>query len=121
MRAKKASPSLHIISNRSRIAIPLEEIRFIEVYDWRCIVHCGGGVCHETNMALKQIQSQLPAGQFVRSNRSYVINLDHVVSIETDSLVTDTGDRVPISIRSRQQVRTQCAEYLWQKYAKQQP
>lgn len=115
MLPRSTAPSLHIVSKRARVEIPLSDIRFIEVYDWKCIVHCATGVCHETNMPLKDIQNQLPKKQFIRCNRSYVINLDHVISIESDCLITDSGDRVPISIRSRQAVRHLCADYLWRK------
>lgn len=108
-------PGLRIISKRTRLEIPLADIQFIEVYDWKCMIHCTSGARHETNLPLKEIQSQLPENQFIRCNRSYLVNLDHVTSIEKEALVTDGGDRVPISIRHRQEVRQLCADYLWQK------
>ena len=48
-------PHLRIISKRARLEIPVSEIHFIEVFDWKCIVHCNAGVQHETNMPLKTV------------------------------------------------------------------
>lgn len=109
------SPHLRIISKRARLEIPVSEIHFIEVFDWKCIVHCNAGVQHETNMPLKDIQNRLPSGQFIRCNRSFLVNLDHVSSVEKDALITDGGASVPISIRSRPEVRRICVDYFWQK------
>ena len=108
-------PHLRIISKRARLEIPVSEIHFIEVFDWKCIVHCSAGVQHETNMPLKDIQNRLPSGQFIRCNRSFLVNLDHVSSVEKDALITDGGASVPISIRSRPEVRRICVDYFWQK------
>ena len=106
---------LRIISKRTRLEIPISQIHFIEVFDWKCIVHCDAGVQHETNVPLKDIQTRLPPEQFIRCNRSFLVNLDHVSSVEKDALITDDGAAVPISIRSRQEVRRICADYLWHK------
>lgn len=108
-------PHLRIISKRARLEIPVSEIHFIEVFDWKCIVHCNAGVQHETNIPLKDIQNRLPPGQFIRCNRSFLVNLDHVSAVEKDALITDGGASVPISIRSRPEVRRICADYFWQK------
>lgn len=106
---------LYVISNRTRLEIPFSEIHFIEVFDWKCIIHCNAGVQHETNIPLKDIQNRLPARQFIRCNRSFLVNLDHVSAVEKDALITDGGASVPISIRSRTEVRRICAKYAWQK------
>ena len=112
----ESSPShLRIISKRVRLEIPISQIHFVEVFDWKCIVHCDAGVLHETNVPLKDIQKRLPSRQFIRCNRSFLVNLDHVSAVEKDALITDDGAAVPISIRSRQEVRRICADYLWQK------
>ena len=94
---------LRIISKRTRLEIPISQIHFIEVFDWKCIVHCDAGVQHETNVPLKDIQTRLPPEQFIRCNRSFLVNLDHVSSVEKDALITDDGAAVPISIRSTRQ------------------
>lgn len=106
---------LRIISKRTRLQIPVSEIHFVEVFDWKCIIHCNDGIQYESNMPLKSIQTQLPPQQFIRCNRSFLVNLDHVSSIEKESLITDGGDAVPISIRNRPEVRRICTDYFWRK------
>lgn len=106
---------LHIISKRARLQIPVSEIHFVEVFDWKCIIHCNAGIQYESNMPLKSIQTQLPSEQFIRCNRSFLVNLDHVSSVEKEALITDGGASVPISIRNRPEVRRICTAYFWHK------
>ena len=56
-----------------------------------------------------------PMSRSRTSKRAFLVNLDHVSSVEKDALITDDGAAVPISIRSRQEVRRICADYLWHK------
>lgn len=110
-----SQPCLHVISNRVRVNIPTSDIRFIEVFDWKCIIHCGAGVDYETNTPLKNIQSVLPCEQFIRCNRSFLINLDHIRTINRDTFFTDLDAPVPISVRRRADVHRQCTSYLSRK------
>lgn len=117
MLERSSTPPAHlrIISKRTRLQIPVSEIHFVEVFDWKCIIHCNAGIQYESNMPLKSIQTQLPPQQFIRCNRSFLVNLDHVSSIEKESLITDGGAAVPISIRNRPEVRRICTDYFWRK------
>ena len=106
------SPTLRVVSDRVPLQIPLSEIVFIEVFNWKCVIHRAGKPSLETNTPLTELQRQLPSEQFVRCGRSFLVNLDHLARIEEDALISDTGDRIAIPTRMRQAIRRQSAEYF---------
>ena len=69
----------HIIlkANKKNHKIQLEEILFIESLDNYIRVHTTGNslICYEK---LSGIEQKLPAGDFIRIHRSYIINLNKV-------------------------------------------
>ncbi|MFA9459476.1 PAS domain-containing protein [Thiohalorhabdus methylotrophus] len=67
---------------------------------------------HLANLSLADLERRLESRGFLRSHRSYLVNLDHVTTLKTldgqTYLVMDTeqGDRVPVSRRNLDTVRT---------------
>ena len=106
---------LRIISKRTRLEIPISQIHFIEVFDWKCIVHCDAGVQHETNVPLKDIQTRLPPEQFIRCNRSFLVNLGHVERIESSDFLMSDGARIPISSANLPRARDTFLDWVYRK------
>lgn len=75
--------------------IPQSEITHIEALGRYLIIHCDMTTyqCIET---MKQIEQSL-CPSFVRSHKSFLVNLDHVRSISRKSCVLSTQETVPVS------------------------
>ena len=81
-----------------------------------CIVAAGDdadvyveGECHRVRQSLGRLQSRLPAGQFLRINRSTVVNVECIKELELgthgdSTLVLSTGQRLPVTRRYRTEI-----------------
>ena len=101
-RARTDTP-LAIRCNHDVVLIHPSEVSFIES-DRRCAFIHEGAQVHRVYRKLSELLDELPA-QFARCHQSFLINLDFVEKLGTDSLLLSTGDTVPVSWRCRTQVR----------------
>lgn len=90
--------------------IPIRDILYCESLDHRILVH--------TQMAeyayfgtLEKLEKQLDA-RFFRCHKSYLVNLDYVVSKQQDSAVLSNGDRVLIARRKQREFSQRLLEYF---------
>lgn len=78
-------------------------ILYVEALGKRCMVHQLSGTL-PLNTLLSETESQLP-GTFVRTHRSYLVNVEHVMSIERYQLTLSDGTKLPIPKQRFDQVR----------------
>lgn len=89
----------HILS----LATPLGEVRlpiadalYFEVYNHVVKLHRRDGSESSWRGTLHELERQLPAGQFVRVHRSYLVNLEHIAVLGRDKVKLTSGDIVPM-------------------------
>lgn len=80
--------------------IMLKEIQYIEVEGKYCKIVCGGEK-FLIQQPLKQLLERLPAGQFIRVHRNYIINVQRVrkVNLQDNEFVLEDGNTVLYSRR----------------------
>lgn len=90
--------------------IPIRDILYCESLDHRIFVH--------TQMeeyayfgTLEKLEKQLD-GRFFRCHKSYLVNLDYVVSRQQDSVTVTNGDRVLLARRKRQEFSRRLLDYF---------
>lgn len=54
---------------------------------------------------ISRMEAELAGYQFMRVHRSYLVNGDYVRGIEGDALVLNDGERIPVPVRRRTEVR----------------
>ena len=79
------------------------EILYVEALGKRGVVHQLDGTL-PLNTLLSEAESQLP-GTFVRTHRSYLVNVEHVASIERCRITLSDGTKLPIPKQRLDQVR----------------
>ena len=62
---------------------------------------------------MKELEELLASYGFFRCHASYLVNSARIVRIETDSLLLDRGDRVPISQHRRKALLTDLSRHMW--------
>ena len=82
--------------NSKRTIIPLNDIRYIESFGWRVVLHYGS-LDYAMEGRIGQLYNKLGAKDFVRVHRSYLVNMNHVQSIEYDKLSLFSGEVIPIA------------------------
>lgn len=79
------------------------EILYVEALGKRGVMHQLDGTL-PLNTLLSEAESQLP-GTFVRTHRSYLVNVEHVASIERCRITLSDGTKLPIPKQRFDQVR----------------
>lgn len=100
-RESHTEKSILIRSEYKLIKVFLKEIEFIESYDDFIKIHFLENKPVLTLMSLKVVHEMLPADQFIRIHRSYIISLNQVTSIRNNRVRLKTTD-LPIGIRYKQ-------------------
>jgi two-component system LytT family response regulator len=81
--------------------IPVEEIVYLEAADDYVKIHTGDGA-HLKKRTMTQFEDMLDGSQFVRTHRSYILNVQHITRIdpfEKDNFlaVLKSGKHIPVS------------------------
>lgn len=98
-----ASENLMVKHGHTVIAVPCGEVTFIESRLRKLEIHTVDGV-HHTYGTIPDIMGALPRG-FVRTHKSFVVNLAHVTRLDPDEFVLCSGEVVPVSKRRKREVR----------------
>lgn len=94
-RLKNDSEYIFIKESRDHIKVSLNEICYLEADDDYVSIHMQDGKRHMVLKPMKDIEDQLPAN-FIRTHRSFIVNIRYVSSMENKSLKLGTTE-IPIS------------------------
>jgi len=94
---QEAQQSLFVRSEYRMIKIDLSEIEYIEGLEDYIRIHLSNKKPVLTLMTLKTVLEKLPAGEFKRIHRSYIIPVDKVQSILNRKVQLASGTELPIS------------------------
>lgn len=96
-----------VLKNREGVVrLSFADIEFVEVINKKVSFHLTNGVIREVTAALADIEGELLIRQeFIKTHRSYVVNLNCVQSIGANCAMTKMGHSIPVSRRLRNQVQ----------------
>jgi DNA-binding LytR/AlgR family response regulator len=92
-----SAESLFVHSEYRMVKIALPEIVYIESMEDYIKIHLTGGKPILTLMSIKKVLEKLPADQFQRIHRSYVVSVAKVKSILNRKVQLQSGPELPIS------------------------
>jgi len=87
---------LFVKHNHGFKKIASNTIQYIEASSSYCAVHLTSGTAIVVSVPLSEVVKLLPCDNFIRIHRSFSINLLHVDSFVGNTLVMDTGAKLPI-------------------------
>lgn len=92
-----------LYNGTSYVRINLSDIAFVEANRMYCCLHMTDGkTIHTLSHPLADMEQLLPADDFMRIHRSYVVNVWHVMKILPGSVVLDCLDKpLPIGMSYR--------------------
>ncbi len=85
------------------VRVPYSTVKWIESRGHRVTVFTDSGE-YLANESLRSFSARLPR-RFVRTHKSYVVNLDQAFSLEQDSLAMADGSSIPVSRTYRKAVK----------------
>lgn len=99
-------PGFALQSRDGVVSISYAELEYVEVINKTVFFHLTDGAVHEVCTALAEMEGQLLARpEFLKTHRSYLVNLRHIRSVESDCVMTKRGHRIPLSRKRRSQVQ----------------
>lgn len=97
----------YILINKTKIAC--EEIIYVESFGHYCGIHTDETI--EMKVGINELMKQLPE-TFIQTHRSYIVNLEHVESVQKDKCLLDTKEMIPISRSSIKKVNEAFMEHI---------
>lgn len=104
---------LMLNNNHVGIKVDLGLIAYVEVYDKQSIIHLRDGRTLKTYQTLSELAGDLDGSVFLRTHRSYLVNMAYIHLVQTTEFVLSTGDKVPIRQAGRKEVKEIYMEYLF--------
>lgn len=92
------------------ISLSSNDIIYVEVFDHNLVYHTTRGN-YDTRGKLSDVMKKLDEKRFIMCNRSYVVNLRYVTSINNDYLVVD-GTQISISKSHRKEIMQHFSNFL---------
>lgn len=93
------------------IRIPIEDILYIESQNTKCVIHCVDNVSYTIYKKLSDVEAELAGNGFLRSHRSYLVNMAAIISAE-NSFILNNGESVPIRTKNAKEIRNAYMEYI---------
>ncbi len=94
------------------MSVKLNEIIYIEVFGHHATMHT---VEQDLIIAksLSAIEKQLQGNGFVRTHKSFLVNCDHIFSIEKNDVILNTGQKIPLSRHRVNDVKKALITFSW--------
>ncbi len=109
---KKAPQYICFNSLRGIVKMNISDILYFEIYGHRVIIHKNEGSHSDFRGSLKDIESQIPQGLFIRPHRSYLVNVQCISEIMHYRLKLTNGEIIPISKALYNKTQLEFVDYL---------
>lgn len=93
------------------IRIPIADILYLESQNTKCVIHCIDNVTYTIYKKLGDVEEELSGNGFLRSHRSYLVNMSAITSASSAFLLNN-GESVPIRTKNAKEIRNEYLEYL---------
>ena len=93
-------------------AIPIGEISYFEIWKRLVTVHYDTDKTAKFYGSMEQLEQQLSDKDFVRSHRSYLVQLSYITSIYSQELELKTGQMIPLGVTYVQTLKRKFSDYI---------
>lgn len=109
---KESEKIIELKSNYQIISIPEKEITYIEVFNKVCLVHTRNKE-YRTYTPLNSLYETLDKGQFIKPQRSFIVNMNYIESFLSNHLTLLNGQSITLSRRDSANLKEQYQQYLF--------
>ena len=103
---------IEVLANRLTVRILLKDIRFVEVFKNICLIHTTTETI-KSYCSLDEIEQQLCGNPFLRTHRSYIVNMRYIDDVSENDFLLKNGGRVPIRKNANSAVKQAHRDYLF--------
>ncbi len=95
--AESVSRKLRLKTGYKNVSVAVDTILYIESFDNYVRIHTADGAAIRSKIPLRTLEEQLPAGEFVRIHRSYVVPKKRVAKFSRSEIVlAKCGKSLPV-------------------------
>ena len=94
---KKTGDYLFIKSGQKHIRIDFNDIKYIESQKEYISIKLLNGEAVKALIRLKNIEEILPKANFMRIHRSFIVNLNHIVTVERNKIIYSSKEFIVVS------------------------
>lgn len=105
---------IFVKSDYKMVKIKTSDIMYIESANEYIKIYIEKGEVITTFMRLKNIESTLPAGKFMRVQRSFIVNLEKIIAVEKNRIFIEHKKSIPIG----EQYKENFQQYLGKNFIK---
>ncbi len=99
-------------SNGVKKLIPFHQISFFEIWKRVVTIHYSSDESFQFYSSMELLEEQVAGKGFVRTHRSYMVNLTYVSQFNQTKLVLKTGDTIPIGVTYAEKLSKQFSHYI---------
>lgn len=97
------------------VQIAFAKLAYVEVINKTVFFHLTDGTVHEVTATLADFEETLLSRtEFLKTHRSYLVNLSHIQSIDINCITMKSGADIPVSRQRRSQVQDAYMHFLHQ-------
>jgi len=102
---------IDILSDRLMVRVYLKDIIYIESFNTTLYIHTVSETV-KTFLNLSALEKQLENSTFLRTQRSYLVNMRYIDSMDQNDFMLSNGKSIPISRRDKTAVKQAYRDYL---------
>ena len=105
-----------VLKSRKGVArVSFTQLEFVEVINKTVSFHLLDGAVYEVTAALADFEEKLLGRpEFLKTHRSYLVNLNYIQSVGINCVVTKNGHDIPVSRHRRNEVQDAYMHFLYQ-------
>lgn len=111
--------SLQLVVNRLTVSIPMKDILYVEVLGRTCSVWLydhGAQLNYRTNTPLYKLEHQLNPSCFLKTHKSFIVNMNFVTGIVECCFRLADQTLIPINIKHQTEIKQRFFNYCGQSF-----
>ena len=110
---KSAAQKLNVPTGDSETAVNINDITYLEVLGHDVLIHLANSKQHiKSYGTLLSFENQLINRGFIRTHKSFLVNLKYIYSIDSKDIILDDKTVIPMSRYKAESVKEKWGEYL---------
>jgi DNA-binding LytR/AlgR family response regulator len=103
---------IEVLSDKIAVKVLLKDITYVEVLSNYCLIHTTTNTI-KCRLTLDEIEQRLENSGFLRTHRSYVVNMRYIQNIAEDDFILTNGALVPIRRSDKLAIKQAYMDYLF--------
>ncbi|MEA4992480.1 MAG: LytTR family DNA-binding domain-containing protein [Oscillibacter sp.] len=110
--AGNAARKLVCQSGGAKSIIPIKEIAYFDIWKGVVTVHYGQEKTFKYWMTMEELEEQLHGKGFIRTHRSYIVNLQYISKFGRRTVMLKTGESIPVGVTYEEKVKSDFIDFM---------